>query len=61
MANITVTEDAIRELALQRGVAVKDYLAGRQLPVERLFLGAIKPVAADAKWSPRAELNLASN
>ncbi|MEO6623869.1 MAG: DUF748 domain-containing protein, partial [Burkholderiaceae bacterium] len=52
LANLTVTEDSIRELALQRGVAVKDYLAGRQLPVERLFLGTAKPVAADAKWTP---------
>ena len=59
LANIPVTEDAIRELALQRGVAVKDYLAARQLPLARLFLGAVKPVAADAKWTPRAELNLA--
>ncbi len=59
LANINVTEDAMRELALQRGVAVKDYLASRQLPVERLFLGAVKPVVSDAKWTPRAELNLA--
>ncbi len=61
LANIPVTEDAMRELALQRGVAVKDYLASRQLPVERLFLGAAKPVAPDPKWTPRAELTLASN
>ncbi len=60
LANIAVTEDAIRELAVQRGVAVKDYLSGQKLPVERLFLGAVKPVANDPKWSPRAELNLAN-
>jgi uncharacterized protein involved in outer membrane biogenesis/outer membrane protein OmpA-like peptidoglycan-associated protein len=53
LANIAVTEDAIRELAVQRGVAVKDYLSGQKLPVERLFLGAVKPVANDPKWSPR--------
>ena len=58
LANIDVTEDAIRELAVQRGVAVKDYLSGQKLPVERLFLGAVKPVANDPKWTPRAELNL---
>jgi hypothetical protein len=59
---------------LQRGVAVKDYLASKQLPVERLFLGNAKADAADkgtdkaaektavsAKWTPRAELNLATN
>jgi Domain of Unknown Function (DUF748) len=78
LANIVVTEDVMRELALQRGVAVKDYLASKQLPLERLFLGAAKAGDAqgkavvttdakaevkadgkpDAKWTPRAELNL---
>lgn len=61
LANISVTEDAMRELALQRGVAVKEYLADKQLPPERLFLGAAKPGAIDAKWTPRAELNLLTN
>ncbi len=97
LANIPVNEDLMRELALQRGVAVKDYLTSKQLPVERLFLGAAKAVAVtslagsagsaagsatltsgaggapapatgapagsttEAKWSPRAELNLATN
>jgi hypothetical protein len=42
LANIDVTEDA----------------SGQKLPVERLFLGAVKPVANDPKWTPRAELNL---
>jgi len=60
LANIAVTDDAIRELAVQRGVAVKDYLSAQKLPVERLFLGAVKPVANDPKWTPRAELNLAN-
>ena len=60
LSNIAVTEDAIRELAVQRGVAVKDYLSAQKLPVERLFLGAVKPVGSDPKWSPRAELNLAN-
>ncbi|MEY4884531.1 MAG: hypothetical protein RIS34_2385 [Pseudomonadota bacterium] len=61
LASISVTDDLMRELAVQRGVVVKDYLASKQLPVERLFLGAVKPVAADGKWTPRAELSLASN
>jgi hypothetical protein len=39
---------------------VKDYLASRDLPPERLFLGAAKAVQPEAKWTPRAELNLAS-
>ena len=61
LANIAVTEDSMRELALQRGIAVKDYLGSRQLPVERLFLGAVKPAVGDPQWSPRAELSLANN
>ena len=60
LASITVNEDAMRELALQRGVAVKDYLASRKLPVERLYLGAAKAVSPDGDWKPRAELSLAS-
>ncbi len=61
LANIPADDEAMRELALQRGVAVKDYLASRQLPVERLFLGAAKLADADPKWSPRAELSLGTN
>lgn len=60
LANIPATEDAMRELAVQRGIAVKDYLAARQLPTERLFLGAVKLAEGDPKWSPRAELSLAT-
>jgi hypothetical protein len=60
LANIQVDEQAVRELAVQRGVAVRDYLATRDLPSQRLFLGAAKAVPPEAKWSPRAELNLAS-
>ncbi|MGH6625041.1 MAG: DUF748 domain-containing protein, partial [Burkholderiaceae bacterium] len=60
LAHIAVSEDLMRELAVQRGVAVKDYLVSRQLPLERLFLGAAKAVAPEAKWSPRAELKLAA-
>ncbi|MBI2753343.1 MAG: DUF748 domain-containing protein [Betaproteobacteria bacterium] len=60
LASIAVNEDAMHELALQRGVAVKDYLAGRKLAVERLFLGAAKTVMPDADWKPRAELAVTS-
>jgi len=59
LASIAVNEDAMRGLALQRGVVVKDYLASRKLPTERLFLGAARSVAADtAEWKPRAELSV---
>ncbi|MBC7436952.1 MAG: DUF748 domain-containing protein [Bdellovibrionales bacterium] len=56
--SLVVTDEAMRDLAVQRGVAVRDYLATKQLPPERLFLGAVRSVSPDAKWSPRAELNL---
>jgi hypothetical protein len=59
LADIQVNDSAVRELAVQRGVAVKDYLASRDLPPERLFLGGAKAIPPEAKWTPRAELNLA--
>jgi hypothetical protein len=59
LADIPVSEDAMRALAQQRGVAVKDYLAAKRLPPEQLVLGAAKVLPPDAKWTPRAELNLA--
>ena len=60
LADIRVSDDAMRALAVQRGVAVKDYLAAASLPAERLFMGASKSAAPDPKWTPRAELILAS-
>lgn len=59
LAGIPASDDAMRELALQRAVAVRDYLASRDLPAERLFLGAARVSSHPAGWSPRAELNLA--
>jgi outer membrane protein OmpA-like peptidoglycan-associated protein len=59
LAQVAITEDSMRDLAAQRGQAVKDYLAGKQLPPERLFIGAAKTEPAEAKGSPRAELSLA--
>ena len=71
LADIPATDELMRELALKRGLVVRDYLASRQLPPERLFLGAPKiapdkapaPTAtasspAAAPWTPRAELAL---
>jgi len=60
LANLSVTEAAMRALAEQRGMAVRDYLASLKLPTDRLFLGATKAVQDDPKWLPRAELNLAA-
>jgi len=71
LADIKANDDAMQALALQRGVAVKEYLASKQLPLERLFLGAGNSAKADAKadsktdaktdtkWIPRADLNIA--
>jgi Domain of Unknown Function (DUF748) len=62
LASLPVTEQAMQELATARGVAVRDFLASKGLPSERLFLGAAKaiPAAEKDKWQPRAELNLAT-
>ena len=59
LAEVPVSEDAMRALAQQRGVAVKDYLTAKRLPPEQLVLGAAKVLPLEAKWTPRAELNLA--
>lgn len=61
LANISVNEDAMRELAINRGVAVRDYLAGKKFDAERLFLGSAKTVPPQTDWRPRAELSLSSN
>jgi len=58
LADIKVSEEAMRALAVQRGVVVKDYLQTKNLPAERLFLGADKASATEPDWTPRAELNL---
>ncbi|WP_087748141.1 MULTISPECIES: DUF748 domain-containing protein [unclassified Acidovorax] len=54
------TEDLATELATHRGQAVKAYLAEQKLPDERLFLAAPKTTGADDKWTPQAQLNLAT-
>jgi hypothetical protein len=64
MARMPVTDDAMRELALQRGLAVRDALIAKGLPSERLFLAAPKLRAAgdgDAAWTPRVQLALGTN
>lgn len=60
VASINVPDDAMRELALARGVAVRDYLATQKLPLERLFLGAPRLDVKDKDWSPRAQLSLSA-
>ncbi|MEO8523666.1 MAG: DUF748 domain-containing protein [Caldimonas sp.] len=58
LASITVTDDAIRQLAVRRAVVVRDYLATRDLPTSRLFLGAPKTAPGEGAWTPRADLKL---
>lgn len=58
LANIPVPQDAMRNLAIARGVAVRDYLAARSIPTDRLFLGAPRPAASGDGWVPHAELSL---
>lgn len=55
LSHISVSEDAMRQLAVQRGTAVKDYLASKKLPAERLFLGAAR-TGNVAKEAPEGAL-----
>jgi hypothetical protein len=60
--HMRVSEDTARQLALQRGLAVRDALVAKGLPSERMFLAAPKLHVSgedDAAWSPRAQLSLA--
>ncbi|MDM7942468.1 MAG: DUF748 domain-containing protein [Hydrogenophaga sp.] len=59
LASIPVTSDALRDLAVARGQAVKDFLASRSLPEDRMFLGAPQLVRQGEGWRPQAELRLA--
>jgi len=61
---VPVSDDAMRELALQRGLAVRDALIAKGLPSERLFLAAPKLRAAEGEttaWTPRVQLALSVN
>lgn len=59
-AAIPVNADVARDLALRRGVAVREALVARGLPAERLFLAAPRLDAAEgqAGWTPKVELSL---
>ena len=58
IASVVVGDDAMQQLATRRAVAVRDYLATRELPTSRLFLGAPKTMPEGDAWTPRAELKL---
>ena len=56
-----VSEDTARQIALQRGVTVRDALVAKGMPSERMFLAAPKLHVSgegDAVWTPRAQLSL---
>jgi hypothetical protein len=60
---LTAGDEAMRELALQRGLAVRDALIGKGLPSERLFIASPKAHPngeGGAGWTPRAQLSLAN-
>ncbi len=58
LASVPVTPDALRDLAVARGQAVKDFLASRSLPEDRMFLGAPQLARQGEDWRPQAELRL---
>ncbi|MFH0131142.1 DUF748 domain-containing protein [Variovorax sp. VaC1] len=58
LASVPVDEESMRQLAVERGAAVRDYLLAQKLPSERLFLGAVRTTASGADWKPGAELSL---
>ena len=61
LESIAVTDEAMRQLAVERGAVVRDYLLAQKLPSERLFLGAARtPSSVDGQWKPSAELRLAT-
>ncbi|WP_431261758.1 DUF748 domain-containing protein [Roseateles chitinivorans] len=68
MDSYTVTDEQLRELALQRAVAVRDALLERGVPNARMFLASPKLHAKDDErggdkdkaWSPRVDLALSA-
>lgn len=58
LASVPVDEESMRQLAVERGAVVRDYLLAQKLPSERLFLGAVRTTASGADWKPGAELSL---
>ncbi|QHJ00031.1 DUF748 domain-containing protein [Xylophilus rhododendri] len=61
-AQVDVDQGTVRNLALQRGGAVRDYLAAKGVPVSRVFLGAVRLDDGDrADWKPGAQLRLSAD
>lgn len=60
LAQMKVPGDALRELAQARAVAVRDELARRGVPLERLFVAAPRGDARREGAAPQAELALST-
>lgn len=61
--HVAVTDEALRQLALQRGTAVRDALIAKGLSSERIFLAAPRlhePGAGEGAWTPRVQLSLST-
>ena len=59
--NVKVGPEVMRELALLRGLAVRDTLIAKGLASDRVFLGEPKlrvGDGSDANWSPQVKLTL---
>jgi len=59
--SVSVTPEAMRELALRRGLAVRDALIAKGLASDRLFLGdpKVRTGGTDgAPWTPQVKLTL---
>jgi hypothetical protein len=59
--HVVADDEALRQLALQRGLTVRDALIAKGLPSDRLLLAAPKlhvPEAGEAAWTPSAKLSL---
>lgn len=58
LGSLAVDDDAVRELALNRSLAVREYLTSHQVPSASLFLGAVNTAPPGADWQPRVELSI---
>ena len=59
LAAVPVNENAVRELALQRALAVRDALIARGLPAERLFLAApLVALGAGGQAKPEVRMTI---
>jgi hypothetical protein len=58
LQSLRVDEDSVRTLALNRSLAVREYLTASKVPSDRLFMGEAEISPTQADWQPRAELSL---